>query len=586
MTAAIPWRPSIIMMKPQLRISLGQHSDKGRKPGNQDCHGCCQPAEPQLHLKGVALAMADGISTSDVSHVASETAVKSFLEDYFCTSEAWSVRHSVEQVLAATNAWLYSQSRNGPHRFDQDRGYVCTLSALVLKAHTAYLFHAGDTRIYRLRDQALEQLTHDHRLWVSRDESYLSRALGVDALVEFDHQTLPLRVGDIFVLATDGVYEHLDNAAILATITRFPGDLDQAARSIVAQALDNGSDDNLSVQVVRVDALPEAAGKDLGREIEDLPLPPVLDVGREFDGYVIQQELHANSRSHVYLARDQASGEQVILKTPSIDLREDPDYLERFLLEEWIARRVSSQHVMAAGPRHRPRRYLYTVTEYIEGQTLAQWLRDNPGPDLETVRRIVEQIARGLYALHRMDILHQDLRPENVMVGPGGTVKLIDFGAARVAGIVEASGPDTANPLPGTALYLAPEYFLGEPGSEQSDLYSLAVLTYHMLSGRFPYGTQVARARTVAAQRRLNYRPVLDEDRDIPAWVDDTLRRALHPNPDRRIQELSEFTFDLRHPNRAYLNRTRPPLMERNPVVFWQGVSAVLAVVVLVLLGR
>lgn len=586
MTAAIPWRPSFIMMKPQLRISLGQHSDKGRKPGNQDCHGCCQPAEPQLHLKGVALAMADGISTSDVSHVASETAVKSFLEDYFCTSEAWSVRHSVEQVLAATNAWLYSQSRNGPHRFDQDRGYVCTLSALVLKAHTAYLFHAGDTRIYRLRDQALEQLTHDHRLWVSRDESYLSRALGVDALVEFDHQTLPLRVGDIFVLATDGVYEHLDNAAILATITRFPGDLDQAARSIVAQALDNGSDDNLSVQVVRVDALPEAAGKDLAREIEDLPLPPVLDVGREFDGYVIQQELHANSRSHVYLARDQASGEQVILKTPSIDLREDPAYLERFLLEEWIARRVSSQHVMAAGPRHRPRRYLYTVTEYIEGQTLAQWLRDNPRPDLETVRRIVEQIARGLYALHRMDILHQDLRPENVMVGPGGTVKLIDFGAARVAGIVEASGPDTANPLPGTALYLAPEYFLGEPGSEQSDLYSLAVLTYHMLSGRFPYGTQVARARTVAAQRRLNYRPVLDEDRDIPAWVDDTLRRALHPNPDRRIQELSEFTFDLRHPNRAYLNRTRPPLMERNPVVFWQGVSAVLAVVVLVLLGR
>ena len=573
-------------MKPQLRISLGQHSDRGREPGNQDCHGCCQPAQPQLHLKGVALAMADGISTSDVSHIASETAVRSFLEDYFCTSEAWSVRHSVEQVLAATNAWLYSQTQGSPYRYERDRGYACTLSVLVLKATTAYLFHAGDTRIYRLRDQALEQLTNDHRLWVSKDQSYLSRALGVESLVEFDHQALPLQVGDLFLLATDGVYEHVDTASILATITRFPQDLDQAARSIVQQAYDNGSEDNLSLQVVRIEELPQTTGQDLARDIEDLPLPPVLEAGSEFDGYRIQHELHANSRSHVYLATDIASGERVILKTPSIDLGHDPAYLERFLLEEWIARRVHSNHVMAAGPQSRPRRFLYTVTEYIEGQTLAQWLRDNPAPDTETVRQVVEQIARGLYALHRMDILHQDLRPENVMIEPGGTVKLIDLGAARVAGIVEAEGPDHGNPLPGTALYMAPEYVLGEPGTERSDLYSLAVITYHMLSGQFPYGTQVAKARTLAAQRRLNYQSVLHEEREIPAWIDDTLRQALHPNVDRRTPELSEFIFDLRHPNRAYRNRTRPPLVERNPVAFWQGVSALMAVTIVLLLAR
>lgn len=573
-------------MKTQLRISLGQHTDTGRKPGNQDCHGCYLPAQPQLHLKGVALAMADGISTSDVSHIASETAVKSFLDDYFCTSEAWSVRHSVEQVLTATNAWLYSQTRSSPSRYERDRGYVCTLSVLVLKATTAYLFHAGDTRIYRLRDQALEQLTNDHRLWVAKDKSYLSRALGVEPRVEFDHLALPLRVGDVFLLATDGVYEHVDTAAILATITRHSETLDQAARSIVQQAYDNGSEDNLSVQVVRIDELPQTSTQDLSRDIENLPFPPVLETGSEFDGYRILRELHANSRSHVYLAMDTASDERVILKTPSIDLRDDPAYLERFLLEEWIARRVNSTHVMAAGPRNRPRRYLYTVTEYIEGQTLAQWLRDNPEPDIETVRQMVEQIARGLYALHRMDILHQDLRPENVMIEPGGTVKLIDFGAARVAGIVEAEGLDHRNPLPGTALYMAPEYFLGEPGSERSDLYSLAVLAYHMLSGRFPYRTQVAKARTIAAQRRLNYRSVLHEEREIPAWIDETLKQALHPNPDKRTQELSEFTFDLRHPNQTYRDRTRPPLMERNPVAFWQGVSAVLTVVILLLLGR
>ena len=158
-----------------LEVSVGQFSDAGRKPVNQDFHGCYLPRGAELGLKGMAFAMADGISSSEVSHIASETAVKSFLDDYFCTSEAWSVRNSVERVVTATNAWLHSQTRNSPYRYEKDRGYVCTLSTLVLKSRTAYVFHVGDTRVYRLRHSALEQLTNDHRLWISQTESYLSR---------------------------------------------------------------------------------------------------------------------------------------------------------------------------------------------------------------------------------------------------------------------------------------------------------------------------------------------------------------------------------------------------------------------------
>ncbi|MEH6626526.1 MAG: bifunctional protein-serine/threonine kinase/phosphatase [Motiliproteus sp.] len=573
-------------MSSRLTVSIGQYSDKGRKAINQDFHGCYIPNEPQLSLKGIAVAMADGISSSEVSHIASETAVKTFLDDYFCTSEAWSVKNSVNRVLTATSSWLYSQSQNSPHHYDQDKGYVCTLSGMVIKATTAHVFHVGDTRIYKLHDNALEQLTNDHRLWVSQDKSYLSRALGVAAHTQFDYQTLALKAGDIFILATDGVYEYTDAQLIISIIKDNINNLDVAAKSIVSQAYDQGSEDNLSIQIVRIDGLPQHDSSQLQQQVDELALPPVLDARANFDGYTILREIHATSRSHVYLAVDQETKAQVILKTPSIDLSGDPAYLERFLMEEWVARRVNSAHVLKAGLQTRKRNYLYTVTEFVDGQTLKQWLIDNPRPDVETVRCIVEQIAKGLGALHRMDILHQDIKPDNIMIDHTGTVKIIDFGAARVAGIVEASISLEQEQILGTALYTAPEYFLGEVGTSGSDLYALGVLTYHMLSGTFPYGTEVSKSRTAAAQLKLTYSSVLDDEREIPAWIDETLKKSVHPNPYKRYQELSEFIFDLRHPNKAFLHKTRPPLIERNPVLFWKGIAAILFGIIILLVTQ
>jgi serine/threonine protein phosphatase PrpC len=142
-------------MSRQLRISVGQHSDKGRKDFNQDFHGALIPTAPLLGMKGVAVVLADGISSSDVSHVASESAVKSFLTDYYCTPESWSVKTSAHRVLAATNSWLHSETRRSQYSHDNDKGYVCTFSAMVVKSTTAHIFHVGDCRIYRLAGQAL-----------------------------------------------------------------------------------------------------------------------------------------------------------------------------------------------------------------------------------------------------------------------------------------------------------------------------------------------------------------------------------------------------------------------------------------------
>lgn len=574
-------------MPNELKVSIGQYSDRGRKPLNQDFHGACIPSGSQLEMKGVAVAIADGISSSDVSQIASETAVKSFLQDYYCTSDAWSVKTAATKVISATNSWLHSQTRRSRYRYDHDKGYCCTMSALVIKGDTAHGFHIGDTRIYRLNDDSLEQLTKDHRLWVTQEQSYLSRAMGMGPDSEIDYQSLPVNVGDIFLLASDGVYEYALDAELISNAIRESADeLDGAARTIVEHAYGQGSEDNLTVQIVRIDALPGQDSARIQKQIDELPFPPELDARTEFDGYLILRPLHASARSHVYLAQDCDTKKQVVLKVPSVDLRGDTRYLERFLLEEWIARRLNSANVLKVAAPDRKRSYLYTVSEFIEGQTLSQWLIDHPKPDLETVRGIIEQVARGLMAFHRMEMLHQDITPANIMIDPTGTVKIIDFGSARVAGLVERIADTERSYLLGTALYSAPEYFLGESGTRRSDLYSLGVLTYYMLSGRFPYGTKVPGAKSVAAQRKLEYRSVLDEEREIPAWIDEALRKAVQVNPNKRHDEISEFLYDLRHPNQAFLNKARPPLMERHPVAVWQVVALVMAVINLILLSR
>lgn len=568
-----------------LKISLGQHSDKGRKEVNQDFYGAANPKPPLLGSKGIVVAVADGIGSSEVSQIAAEFAVRGLIDDYYCTSEAWSVKKSVERVLSATNSWLHAKTQQSAYRYDKDKGYVCTLSALVIKSTTAHIFHVGDTRIYRVQGGALEQLTQDHRVRISETQSYLSRAVGFNPRIDIDYLSLQVAPGDTFLLASDGVYEHLDEAFIAGVIEAGRNNLDMAARQLVDEAYERGSTDNLTAQIVVVDTLPQHNASELHQRVSELPLPPVLEARASFDGYTIVREVHASSRSHIYLAVDTETGEQVILKTPSIDLGGDAAYLERFLMEEWVARRINSPHVLKPRAPTRERHHLYVATEFIDGQTLTQWMIDHPKPSLDMVRGIVAQVAKGLQAFHRLEMLHQDLRPENIMIDRTGTVKIIDFGATRVAGVAEMSTPLDRSEILGTAQYTAPEYFLGQEGDFRSDMFSLAVITYQMLSGgRLPYGTEVSKSRTPAAQRRLRYDSVLADDRETPAWIDGVLHKALQPDPLKRYESLSEFVHDLHHPNQAYLSKTRPALVERNPVLFWKSVSLVLALVVVGLL--
>ncbi len=573
-------------MGKELSISIGQYSETGRKEINQDFHGALIPVQPALSLKGIAVVLADGISSSKVSQVAAESTVKSFMTDYYCTSDTWSVKTSAVRVIRATNSWLFAETKRNIDAYDMDRGYVCTLSALVFKSHTAHLFHVGDSRVYRLEGESLEQLSEDHRTVVSSVQSYLARAIGMAQSVDVDYRAVPITVGDVFILATDGVYEHISPKDIIRMMRKHEDDLDGAAKAIVKAAFDNGSPDNLTLQIVQINTLPEGDAHHAFEQSKTLPAPPLLEARQEFEGYKVLRPLHANHRSHIYLVKDLESGENAALKIPSISLRDDADYLRRFMMEDWVARRIKSAHVLRAAPQTRARNYIYTVTEYIEGQTLAQWMVDHPKCDLETMRGIIEQITKGLRAFHRKEMLHQDLRPENIMIDSVGTVKIIDFGSTRVAGVLEANPNFGEDDVLGTLQYAAPEYFIGAAGERQSDYFSLGVIAYQMLTGKLPYGTHVSKAQTRAQQRKLKYISAQAYSPQIPDWIDGVLEKATHPNPTKRYESLSEFTADLRIPNKSVMPKARVPIAQRNPVAFWQIIATILASVVLILVAK
>ena len=579
-------------MPNSLSVVIGQTSVAGIKPENEDFLGSYIPSietddVAQLESKGIAVAIADGMSGSDGGKEASQVSVNQFLSDYYGTPESWTVKQAATKILTALNTWLYSQ---GQQKYGTAKGMVTTFSAVVIKSQTAHLFHVGDSRIYRLRDTDLVQLTRDHRVWITNERDYLSRAMGIDTHLEIDYRASSVQEGDIFLLTTDGVHDFVGDKEIQEILDANKDDLQIASEKLVKAAEINESNDNISAQILRVDHLPEPDKTEFYEQLTQLPFPPDLKAGNVMDGYKIIRELNASSRSQVYLAEDikfdkeGESSRKVVIKTPSVNFEDDPSYIDLFLHEEWVAKRLQSPHLIKVCNIDRKRTFLYTVVEYVQGQSLKQWMSDNPKPSLIQVRGTINQISRGLRAMHRLEMIHQDLKPDNILLDEFNTLKIIDFGSTKIAGLAEIKSVIEHNEIVGTANYSAPEYFKGESGTNRSDIYSLGVIAYEMLTGKLPYG-EISVER--AAKKKFNYISAKQYNPMVPDWIDVCLQKAVHPKPEKRYGLLSEFLSDFSKPNQALLDRSNSqPLIERNPIAFWRAVALAQFIVILVLVFR
>ena len=248
-------------MSTQLSISIAQSSDKGIKDQNEDFFGAYLPEDSALENKGIAVAIADGMGSCANAREASEQCVKGFLSDYFSTPETWTVKTSGAKVLTAINNWLLSNGDKG-----HVNGMVTTFSALVFKSTTAHIFHIGDSRIYRFRDGDFELLTTDHRVWISEEKNYLSRAMGIDFHLDIDYKKFGLEVGDVFLMTTDGIHDYLDDHQLKEHLSS-KGSFDVIADNIVMNAIKAKSHDNVTCQIIRIESLPNQDANEVYNEL-------------------------------------------------------------------------------------------------------------------------------------------------------------------------------------------------------------------------------------------------------------------------------------------------------------------------------
>jgi len=550
-----------------IQLSSAHYSISGRKTDNEDCVSYCVPNDNLQLTKGACGVIADGVSSAEAGAAAAQYCVNEFIKDYFDTPDIWTVKKSAQKVLSAINRTLYSRS----NEYLDSRGWVCTFSAIVIKSHTSHLFHIGDSRIYRIRGSRIECLTQDHIAPLSKSNSCLAKAMGMDTQLELDYRALAIEAGDTYLLTTDGVHDSIEPQAMLGLI-QAEGGLQRRCETLVETAFEAGSTDNLSCQLIHVDTLCRDNMNDLTDKLTKLPFPPPLDAGMKIDGFLVQEEIYASNRSQLYRVKDIQTGQHWVMKTPSPNYDDDPAFIERFIMEEWVGNRIDSPHVVTVGKSPRAKTFLYYLMQPIAGIPLGQWIAQNPFPKPYIAIDLIRQIAQGLRAFHKRETLHQDLKPSNIMIDDQQHITLVDFGSVFVAGIDEIFVALEREKVLGTIDYADPLIRLGQNTGIQGDLYSLASITYEIFTQHLPYGSALEHCTSPAHLRKLHYIPAQRFNAIIPLWFDRALMKGLSVDLEQRYHNLDDLLQDLTQPNPAFLTPMTETKQSR-AMLFWQLMS-------------
>ena len=545
-----------------LQINIGHSSLTGRRERNEDFCGVVTPDGEQLAIKGAVAAVADGVGGNAGGREAAEMTIRSILSDYYATPDTWETHAALDKVLSAANRWLLAQAA----AHNTLAGMATTLSLLVLRGRRYYLAHVGDTRIYRLRNNSLEQLTTDH-VWDRPDMRHvLKRAVGLDQHLAVDYAAGELQAGDVFALMSDGVWEALGQKAVHEALMKF--DSPQLISDHLTQtALAQGSQDNASAVVVRVEAPGEDTLAALLVDDRHLAPPPRLKAGEILDDFEILTLLHESRASLIYKVRNRQSGQLLALKPLAPLLADDADSCRALLNEEWLAKRVVSNYVPQVLPQaadHRSR--LYYVMSWHEGATLQQKLDGGHHFTTAETARIATELMRGLSALHRLNIVHRDVKPANIHIGQDERLRILDLGVALSA----HPGVSEAMQNPGTPSYMAPELFEGAVAHTGSDIYAAGVVLYHLLTRRYPYGEiePFQRPRFGDPLAPTRYRP------NIPQWLENIVLKAVARDPRLRFETAEEMLLALEYGElKPVLPPPRTPLIARARLVKWQWIA-------------
>jgi len=526
----------------------------------------------------VIAAVADGVGGAKGGRVAAELAVRGFIEGCLDAAKRDSPKAAAIGSLEAINRWVYAVGR----RDAALAGMACAFTGMICVGRQAHVVHVGDCRLYRLRGERLERLTADH-LASPGAPQILARAVGTETDVVVDYVALQNEPYDRYLFCTDGVHGGLGDGALRETLGRRAA-AQETAREIVDKALAARTGDNATALVLDVVALPPPDDADLTASLADREILDVPPAGALVDGFRLDAMLSDGRYMRVFRATDTVDGRQVVLKFPTPLAGAERLTREAFFRESALTARVHSPfvgEVLHLGSERQTR--LYLALPFYEGETLERRLLRGPAVSLTAGLDIAQKLAKAIAAVHRVGIVHRDIKPDNVILVSSAPyqasgLKLVDFGVARSLKAVQPAG--TAEP--GTPSYMAPELFDGAPADEKTDQFALGVTVYRMFTGRYPYGEiePFSHPRFRVPAPLATHRP------DLPAWLDRTVARALAVKPADRYEDVLEFMFELEHG----ADRASPiaagckPLYHRNPLLFWKVVAGLLAVALMVAL--
>ncbi len=518
-----------------MKITYAKLSSTGPvRPHNEDFIDFWEAEEEHVRRTlGAVSLLADGVGGQGHGEVASRLAVETALRVFREADPATTDNQVLWRMFNAANLAVYDagMARGGADRM------ATTLTVSVFRRNELAVGHVGDSRAYLVRDGQLRQLTADHtyvamqvklNLISSQDamasslRSVLTRSIGANPTVQMDYAKTVLQSRDLVVQCSDGLHACVTDLELSGLVSRLPPQ--EACQELARLAEKRGSEDNISVQVLRVDNV-QRVGYYRGAVAYYAPLPaPVtneLQVGQVLDErFEITDVVSRSGMSSVYRAADLQSGRPVALKVPLMRLESDPAFFSRFEREEEIGRQLDHPgilRIIPVDPKARSRPYL--VMEFLEGRTLDQLLQETrPLPEADALR-IVSQLCDAIAHMHERGVVHRDLKPQNVMLCDDGSLRVMDFGIAKAAGSRRITFGGFS-PTLGTPDYMAPEQVKGQRGDERTDIYSLGAILYEMLTGRVPFegpnAYAVMNARLVgdpAAPRKHNprLRPEVEE---------------------------------------------------------------------------
>ncbi len=487
--------------------------------------------------------IADGVGGSTEGEKASRRVVDYMSNNFKNRPKAWDIPKSLKLFITNINNILYqdSQEQHGSAKL------LTTLAIVVIHNNRLYGANVGDSRIYLKREGSLKQLSFDHN--DSEKDHLLTQAIGGDVDVNPYFFENDLKNGDKLLLCSDGLYTIFDEKSLSEKLIL-------SATSLVKQAskaVDDDLNDDTSAVVIEIKQLnPVALLKK-----KNLPIPKTLNEGDNIDGFILESPLAPSRRS--WVAKD--GDKKVVIKFADVKAIDDEWMLDIFVKELWNATRLKAGFSPKAWiPENRTSRYY--VMEYIEGGDLHSYIERNKRLSVDDAISLARFMLKASIYLAGYDLAHGDIKPENIMLTKRKDqliFKLIDFGL-----ITEFFSTDSKA---GTPSYLAPERFLGATISEKTEVFSIGVTLYFVLTGELPYGDIGDQDSPTYA---LPVRPK-EYNNKIPDWLDHIIFRSISIYEDKRYSLYSEMLFDIDNSDKVKpFFSEETSFVEKNPLKFYQ----------------